>query len=492
MTPAAAVVGARTVPAPPSGATRPRSRAAIPCRGDAFPHTKRPLPWLLAAFVAMVFLVPIEGTELKIHLPIDSHPDRFAVIVLLLGWLWFGGDQRAFMRTRRPKLFVLAVCVFLVMAVASFFLDAPRIINLGEFALAEKRFAVLGSFLIVSWFALTALRFEDLRGFVTYMIGLAVLMSIGMIIERRTGYNVFYEGVGSLIRPFATVMHSPTDLHPSPATEGRVSVVGPTIHGLAATAMLVMVMPFAVVRVLDATSRRARWLNGTAVVLIVVAAAATDRKTALLVPLALVLYITWYRPRAMLRVLPLGAVVLLGLVHFAAPGTLGRVINVEAAAKSGSTQHRADDLSSVMPDVLTHPLLGRGYGSIDVDQATQFRINDDQYIDELWETGALGLIAFIAMILAPVVMARNAIRTREPTVASLALAASAGCVAFLVVSALFDSMGFTEAPYMFFLVAALTTIASAGPEGNVEAAHEPRREPAGSRALPAAVPAAPA
>ena len=35
---------------------------------------------------------------------------------------------------------------------------------MGEFTLSEKRFALLGSFVILSWFTLTAVRFEDLRG----------------------------------------------------------------------------------------------------------------------------------------------------------------------------------------------------------------------------------------------------------------------------------------------------------------------------------------
>jgi hypothetical protein len=71
------------------------------------------------------------------------------------------------------------------------------------------------------------------------------------------------------------------------------------------------------------------------------------------------------------------------------------------------------------------------------------------------------------MILAPVVLARSAIRARAPSNASLALATSAGCVAFFVACALFDALGFPQAPYMFFLIAALTTIAAAGPDGNV-------------------------
>jgi hypothetical protein len=440
---------------------------------DAFPHTRRPLPWILAAFTAMLFFVPIASTELKIHLPVDSRIDRFAVIALVVSWFWIGGDQRAFLRTSRSKLFVTAACLFLVAALASLVLDAPRIINLGDFQLAGKRFALLGSFLILSWFALTALRYEDVRGFATYLIGLAALMSIGMLLERRTGYNIFYNWSDAILRPIARVAPSPTDIHPAFGTEGRVVVVGPTQHGLAAATMLVVVMPFALVRLFDTTSRRSWWLNATAFALMVAGALATDRKTALLVPIAVVLYIAFYRPRQVLRLAPLGVGALLVIVHFASPGALGTVLNVNRAVNSRSTSHRVGDFTDVTPDVLAHPALGRGFGTLNPQQPSQFRINDNEYIDELWEVGILGLLAFLWMILAPVMSARRAIRTRGPTVGSLALATSGGCIAFLVACALFDALSFPQAPYMFFAVAALTTIAAAGPEGNVRPAREP-------------------
>ncbi len=439
---------------------------------DAFPHTRRPLPWFLAGFVAMVFLVPIDSSELKVNVGVDSHPDRLAVIVLVLAWLWFGGDQRAFIRTRRSKLFVGAACAFLAVAVTSLLLDVGRIVNLGDFHLAEKRFALLGSFLVVAWFALTALRFEDVRGFATFLIGLATLMSIGMLYERHTGYNIFYEWSRTILQPIASVNASPTVIHPALGTEGRVNVVGPTQHGLAATTMLVVVMPFALVRVLDATSRRSWWLNAAAFALMVAGALATDRKTALVVPVAVVIYIACYRPRQVLRLAPVGIVVLLGLVHVASPGALGTVFDVSSATRSDSTTHRAGDFSNVAPDVMAHPVLGRGFGTLDPEKPAQFRINDNEYIDEIWQVGAVGLLAFMWMILAPVVIARSAIRTRGPTIASLALATSGGCVAFFVVCALFDALSFAQAPYMFFLVAALTTIAAAGPEGNVPSSRQ--------------------
>jgi hypothetical protein len=488
--PVAAPAGASSAPAPlpiaPKRRVASSSTTESPAR-DAFPHTKRPLPWILAAFVGMLFFVPIASTQLKVHLPVDSKIDRFAVIGLVLSWFWFGGDQRAFLRTRRSKLFVTAACIFLALAVASLLLDAGRIVNLGELELSGKRFALLVSFMVFSWFALTALRFEDVRGFATYLIGLATMMSIGMLIERRTGYNIFYEWGKAILGPIAKVEPSPTNIHPKFGTEGRLIVVGPTLHGLAATTMLVVVMPLALVRVFDATSRRSWWLNALAFALMLAGALATDRKTALIVPVVVIIYLACYRPRQVLRLAPLGLVVLIGFVHLVSPGALGTVLNLSNAATSSSTTHRVGDFTDVAPDVLAHPALGRGYGTVNSDKATEFRINDDEYIDALWEVGAFGLLAFMWMILAPVVLARAAIRARAPSNASLALATSAGCVAFFVACALFDALGFPQAPYMFFLIAALTTIAAAGPEGNVVSTREfVQRLVSGRRAVPAA------
>jgi hypothetical protein len=415
----------------------------------------------------MVFLIPIDATELKVSIGVDSHPDRFAVLILVLAWIVFGGDQRAFLRTKRSKLFVSAAGLFLLVAIASLLFDSPRIIQLNEFQLAEKKFALLISFLIVAWFALTALRYEDLRGFCSFLIGLAVITSLGMLYERHTGQNLFYEWSKSILGPIANIAPAPTDIHPSPATEGRVIVVGPTVQGLAATTMLVMVVPFALVRLLDAATRRSWWLNGLAVAVIMAGAVATDKKTALLVPLALMLYIAFYRPRQVLRLAPLGILVVVAAVHLADPGSLGSLLNVKAEAHTGSTEHRASDFPDVLPDILAHPLFGRGYGALNSDQPAQFRINDDQLLDEAWEVGIVGLLAFAWMILSPVVLARSAIRKRGSPGSSTALAASAGCVAFFVVCALLDAMGFTEAPYTFFLIGAIATIAAAGPEGNV-------------------------
>ena len=55
------------------------------------------------------------------------------------------------------------------------------------------------------------------------------------------------------------------------------------------------------------------------------------------------------------------------VIHFAAPGALGTFDILANAGNSGSTQQRLTDYSGVAPDILSNPLLGRGYGSLDTD-----------------------------------------------------------------------------------------------------------------------------
>jgi hypothetical protein len=410
-----------------------------------------------------LFLVPVDSTNLKVHLPVNSHLDRFVVIVLLVAWIWLGGDQRTLARSRRSKLFVFAAGLFTALAVASLLLDSATIINLGDFTLAEKRLSLLLAFLVISWFTMTALRVEDLRGMSTYLVWLGAIMAVGILVERRTGYNVFYSISTLILSPIATVAPSPTDIHPALIGDYRATIVGPTQHGLAATTLLVVTMPFALVRVLDGQTRRQKLAYGLAFALMLAAAIATQRKSALLVPIAVVIYLLFYRPRQMLRLAPF-AVVLFGFVHLSSPGALGSITNLTTALNSGSTAHRASGFSSITPDVLAHPVLGRGFGTIDTDKVNQFRILDDQYLDELWEVGIIGLAAYLWMIISPIVLARRMIRSGDPTLSSIALAASAGCVAYLVVNGLFDALSFVQAPYIFFIVAAMCTVASGGRE----------------------------
>lgn len=426
---------------------------------DAFPHTSRPLPWVLAGFLGMIFFIPITTTQLKVHLPVDSKIDRFAVIALVLVWIVVGGDQRTFRDSPRSKLYVGAALVFLAIVMYGIFLNSPRIINLGEFQIAQKALPLLFSFFVVSWFALTALRPEDLQGLSSYLIGLGTMVAVGMIVERRLDYNVFYSISTTLLRPIATVGPAFDFNNASVGYDDRVSIIGPTDHPLAATTLLAMVMPFALLRVFDPPSRKSWWINAIAFTLMVSAAFSTERKSGPIAVLVVIAFIGFYHPRKLLRLAPLG-VILLGFVHLSSPHSLGTLLSPSQWFDSSSTAHRSGDLDAIWPDIQAHPLLGRGYGTIDITQADQFRILDNQYLSIVWQLGLVGLGAFMWMILAPVVGARRARHSEDPILARNALAASASCVAYFVVNALFDTFTYNQVTYLFMILAAYCTVAS--------------------------------
>ena len=86
-----------------------------------------------------------------------------------------------------------------------------------------------------------------------------------------------------------------------------------------------------------------------------------------------------------------------------------------------------------------------------------YRILDNQYLDVVWETGVIGLAAYGWMLCAPILVARRLSR-RAVLNAGTAVAAAAGCAAFVTVSATYDAMAFGQAIYSFLFAAALVAV----------------------------------
>src|SRR5205085_2081482 len=86
----------------------------------------------------------------------------------------------------------------------------------------------------------------------------------------------------------------------------------------------------------------------------------------------------------------------------------------------------------------------------------------NEYLGQLYQTGFLGLLAFIALILTPVVISvRYAARRDNPLRGPPALAAAAGILGFFVAAALYDIPTFPQAPHLFPFLAAMCTTAAA-------------------------------
>jgi O-antigen ligase len=242
---------------------------------------------------------------------------------------------------------------------------------------------------------------------------------------------------------------------------GRRVVRGPATVPLEAVAMLAMALPIALVFILQAKGRRSRALGSLAACLLLAATVATFRKTALLLPLSVIATLIWFRGRQLLKFAPLG-LVLLGVVHLVAPGALS---STSAQLGTGrlnvpTVSDRAIDYDAVRPDVWSHLLLGRGWGTYD---HHDYRILDSEILQRLIEMGVVGLIAYFAIGIAVIYATRLTIRRADHMWSPLALIGAASAISFLVASCLFDVLSFPHATYIFLYMAGLTAVVVAPP-----------------------------
>jgi O-antigen ligase len=427
---------------------------------DAWPRTKRPLPWLFAALLVMIFLVPFDAMQLKVAMPVSSDFDRFLVIAIVAVW----GVGTALGRPQsverlRPPGWAVGMIAFLLVAVASIAFNVERITNLGEWDDAQKHLAVLFSLAAVFAIVTLNLRASELRPFSVLIVVLAVITATGTIYEKKTGFNVFYETSSAVFSPVADVAPSPTDINPDPSTTPRPTITGPTRHALSVTSILGMALPFAVVLAAMTPVRRRRILWGLAACVIIAGALITQRKSGAVVPAMALLVLFVLRPRQLLRLAPYG-VVALAVALVVTPGIFSTVRELGQTKEQDSTAGRTSDYPAVMPDVLTHPVIGRGFGTLDSERVDTYRIFDNEYLGQLFQIGALGLLAFIALIVTPLFVARSVLRSDDPVRGPPALAAGAACLAFGVACSLYDILTFPQAPYLFLFMAAMCTCAA--------------------------------
>jgi hypothetical protein len=446
-----------------------------PAGSDEWPHTRRVLPWALAGFMGMLFLVPFDSINLPLHLPVNGTLDRPILIALAMFWAasvaLVSGAARPRIKFGRVHFAVLA---FLAACLLSVVANGHALANLNEVELTVKKLALLISYIVFFCITASVLRPREVARFAALMVGLAVIVALATIVEYREHYNVFYE-LWAKVLPVT----KPAELDTIDSI-GRLTVYGPTLQPLELAAMFSIVLPFAILGAIDAATKRRRMLYTIAVGILIAGGVATARKSSLVVPAAVILLLAVYRPREVLRTVGKLAVVLFVIVHFLSPGALGSVVSQLEPGHINSaltTTDRTARYDAVTPDLLTHPVLGRGYESYD---PQKYRILDNQYLDLLITVGAVGTLLYLLVFGSIISAAKPLIRDRsrhDPRRSSLALAAVAAVVSVAIGSALFDVLSFPHVPYMLFFVAAMILALrepSPAPEAaRLRAAHPP-------------------
>jgi hypothetical protein len=444
-------------------------RAPEPDDHDDWPGTTRVLPWMLAGFITMLVLVPFDQIKVAAPLPIDLTFDRLVLPFAVGTWavaLIVGG--RVAPRIRLTYIHG-AIAAFVVCAFVSVILGARDLSNTLELDRAFKQLPLLVAYVSLFVVAATSVRRTEVRAFLNYILALAAICALGMLFEFRFHQNLFYDLSDTLLPGFFSI-----DRFDAGAVDelGRLKVSGPTAVPLEAVAMLSMALPIAIVGLIHSQRSRGRLLYALAAGLLLAAILATDRKSALLAPMSVLLTMAYFRRRELLKLAPLG-LVLLVFIHVLAPGALGSTTDQFDPSRLGvaTVSDRAADYDAVRPDMWTHLIFGRGWGTYD---HVIYRILDSELLHRTIEMGVLGLLSFIAMPLAVVLSARKTIAARDPDWSPLALIGAAAAVSFLVVSVLFDVLSFPHPTYVFMLMAGLVAVViSEPPKANERRAARP-------------------
>ena len=418
-----------------------------PADSDDWPHTTRVLPWLMAVFMAMIFLVPIDQMSLPLHLGAESFPDRVLLLVML--GLWIPALAMGSARIR-PRLRLTRVHAWVFLFMALCFLSVAA--NGGQLAIYQevsptvKKLLLLLSFVLFFVIASSVLRPREVPRFISLMIGLGVFLAVATIVESKTHYNVFYS-----LWQKVTPVTLPSELDQLDNI-GRLTVDGPTSEPLELAALLAMVIPFTIIAALESTTRRRRLLYVLAATILLAGDIATARKTSVVAPALGVLVLMVYRPRVIIRALLKASVPLFIAVHLIAPGQIGSVVAELLPGHVSSvstTTVRVARYDAVRPDIMSHLLLGRGFQSYD---PVKYRVLDNEYLALLIGVGLIGTLVYVAIFGSVAKVAHGTIRGPDRRRAAVALPGLAAVVIVLVSNALFDVLSFPHVSYLFFFI----------------------------------------
>ena len=449
--------------------------AQDPVAGADWPYTSRILPWGIALYLVMLFVVPFDAMQLPVTLPVDSKLDRFAILGLGGVWLLTIATAPRSMGPRwRPSVVGFAIAAWLLLLVINVGATVPLQAQLGAGSASIKAISILLSIIALYVIVVTTVRPSEIRPLMTLGMGLASVTAVGLIIEYRTGRNLFFEAARAL--PGFQVGRQ------AGGRAGfRVPVAGPTGSPLAAVTLLSLMMPLAVTRALDAVKSSARLTYWLIAFLLIAGALSTQRKTLIVVPTVALLVLAAYRPREVLQLrrLPMVVALLVGLQLLIPGGVSGLRYQLSFKGEDGSTKGRTEDYAAVAPDLRTRPLMGRGYGTYD---PRRYRFLDNQYLGLTLSTGFIGVVAYLAVFLAAMGTVHRVARSRGPD-AGLAAAIVAALAGFLVCNALYDTLAFRHVPYLMFILIAFGVVMRHGLlEEAQRPADAPEQRPRGDRA----------
>ncbi|MGA2009959.1 MAG: hypothetical protein ABSH51_05400 [Solirubrobacteraceae bacterium] len=424
-----------------------------------WPHTTRLLPWSVAGLITMFWLTPFDRIQLKVSAPVNLTLDRLVIPIVVVIWLLaFTAGRGSAPRLRLTRVH-LAIGAFLACAFLSTVIDARYLNHVGELMLSLKRLPLLVSYMSVFVIVASSVRRSEVPAFMTFTLVLAVVVSLGVIYEYKSGENLFTTLAGKIfVGPFEITGGDLTNASVLDSL-GRRWVEGPSAYGVELVAMLSCALPVAILGALRSGTRRQHILYSFAILVLLYAMVATDRKSALIAPVGVFIVVAYFRRHQLASLAPLG-IVLVVVAIVLSPAAIRHVVTQFTSADAtgvATVSSRTANYDAVRPDLWTHLLLGRGQGTY---APPTDRIVDSEVILRLVETGVLGLVAFLLIPIAVIVVARKTASRPDSRYSAAALTGLAAAVAFIISAVLYSVMSLPHGPDVFLYVAGLAVVAS--------------------------------
>lgn len=286
-----------------------------------------------------------------------------------------------------------AIFAYLTVLLASYGYANARYLPADEVTAADRGLltvlAVAGAALIVSDGVRTR---ERLASLLRWLVGLSAFVAVVGILQ-------FFELnlTEYLQPPFLRYTDPNGPLDVTQERAGFLRPAGTTGHPIEFGVLCVMVLPLALHFAFQASARAVRAWPWWACCLLLGTGLMFSVSRSAVLALAVVggvLFATWSARRRLTALAVAGG--FLVLMKFLVPGLIGTVIGLFTGfSRDGSVDYRTNDYPLAMAQVERSPWLGRGFGTF---YPPKHPILDNQYLGTLVETGLLGLVAFVALL----------------------------------------------------------------------------------------------
>lgn len=395
---------------------------------------------VLYVWAAALLLIP----STLLFAPLGAAGTPAQILGLAAAAWWLGVQLDRSDSAPRPTIVTRAAMgVFGLAMLLSYVAAARRPVEALEVSSADR-----GLILVASWTGLVLLTTDglvsrhSLAKLLRFLVGCMALEAVLGVVQ----YVTHTSYVDQLQIPGLTSQQALGSVYDR---NGLARTAGTATHPIEFGVVLTMMLPVALHFGLTDThrSRFARW----APVVAICAALPMTMSRSAFVGLAVVLIVllpSW--PPARRKVAYLSVVVGLGAVYLLLPGVLGTMLRLfTGISDDGSARSRTDSYGLAFDFIAQHPLFGRGISTF----LPSYRILDNQYLGLLIETGFVGLLAFLGLLVTTLVVARRLSRTLpDADDRSLARSLMAAVASATFACATFDAFGFPQVSGMLFFI----------------------------------------